>query len=230
ERSHLALRSGDAGQVVVKYFLREARAAAALTHPNIVTVFDAGEQGGEYYMAMEYVEGETLKTLVRHNGAFHEKLLRFIVDRCCRGLGFAHERGIVHRDIKSGNIMLTRDKSLKIMDFGLAKFIEEYRSQHTQAIGTPFYMSPEQILGRDLDYRSDLYSLGVTLFECATGTVPFTKGELSYHHLHTPPPRPRDLNPKLSAKMEEMILRLLQKNPDDRYHAANELLKDLKRA
>ncbi len=212
----------------VKYFLREARAAAALSHQNIVTVYDAGEQNGEYYMAMELVHGETLKSLITRSGPFHEKLIRFILVHSCRGLAYAHQQTVVHRDIKSGNMMLTKDKTLKIMDFGLAKFLEEYQSQHTKAIGTPFYMSPEQILGRDLDHRSDLYSLGVTLFECATGTVPFFKGELSYHHLHTPPPSPRSLNPNLSPTMERVILTLLEKDPNKRFQSANDILKSLK--
>lgn len=212
----------------VKYFLREARAAAALSHPNIVTVFDAGEQQGEYYMAMEFVEGETLKGLITRSGPFHEKLIRFIVVHACRGLQYAHDRGIVHRDIKSGNMMLTKDKTLKIMDFGLAKFLEEYQSTHTKAIGTPFYMSPEQIVGKNLDHRSDLYSLGVTLFECATGTVPFFKGDLSYHHLHTPPPSPRSLNPNLSGAMEAIVLKLLEKDADNRFQTANDVMKALR--
>lgn len=212
----------------VKYFLREARAAASLSHQNIVTVYDAGEQDDEYYMAMELVHGETLKSLVTRSGPFHEKLIRFILVHTCRGLAYAHSQGIVHRDIKSGNMMLTRDKTLKLMDFGLAKFIEEYQSQHTKAIGTPFYMSPEQILGKGLDHRSDLYSLGVTLFECATGTVPFYKGELSYHHLHSEPSSPRSLNPNLSETLDEIILKLLQKDPNNRFQSANDVLKALK--
>ncbi len=214
--------------VAVEYFLREARAAAALQHPNILTVYDAGEQSGEYYMAMEYVDGKTLKGLVAEQGPFHEKLIRFVLISGCKGLSYAHAQGIVHRDIKSGNIMIARDRTLKIMDFGLAKFVQEYQSNHTKAIGTPFYMSPEQILGHNLDHRSDLYSLGVTLFECATGTVPFYKGEMAYHHLHTPPPQPRSLNPKLSAGMEEIILRLLAKDPNDRYQSAEEVARALK--
>lgn len=212
----------------VKYFLREARAAASLSHQNIVTVYDAGEQDDEYYMAMELVHGETLKSLVTRSGPFHEKLIRFILVHTCRGLAYAHSQGIVHRDIKSGNMMLTRDKTLKLMDFGLAKFIEEYQSQHTKAIGTPFYMSPEQILGKGLDHRSDLYSLGVTLFECATGTVPFYKGELSYHHLHSEPSSPRSLNPNLSETLDKIILKLLQKDPNDRFQSALDVLKALK--
>lgn len=216
-------------QVAVKYFLREARAAAALSHSNIVTIYDAGEQDGEYYMAMEFVEGTTLKQLIQRKGALGENQVRYVLDYCCQALEYAHSKGVVHRDIKSGNVMLTVDKALKIMDFGLAKFLREYQNNHTQQVGTPFYMSPEQIIGKDLDFRSDLYSLGCTVFECATGKVPFYKGDLSYHHLHTDPPRPRSLNPALSPEIEEIILKLLVKNPDQRYQSAGNVLGALKK-
>ncbi|MFW6053667.1 MAG: serine/threonine-protein kinase, partial [Persicimonas sp.] len=135
-------------------------------------------------------------------------------------------KGVIHRDIKSGNVMLTRDKALKIMDFGLAKFLREYQNNHTQQVGTPFYMSPEQIIGEEIDFRSDLYGLGCTIFECATGKVPFYKGDLSYHHLHTAPPRPRAMNPKLSSEMEEIILKLLEKDPDKRFQSAKQVLEE----
>ncbi len=212
-------------ETAVKYFLREARAAAALSHPNIVTIFDAGEQAGEYYMAMEFVEGTTLKELIRRTGALPEEQVRYILNNSCKALHYAHSKGLVHRDIKSGNVMITRDKTLKIMDFGLAKFLREYQNNHTQQVGTPFYMSPEQIIGKDIDFRSDLYSLGCMLFECATGTVPFFKGDLSYHHLHTPPPTPRSINPVLSKSIETIILRLLEKDPDARFQSAVEVAK-----
>lgn len=218
------LRDND---TAVKYFLREARAAAALSHPNIVTVFDAGEQDAEVFMAMEFVEGTTLKDYIRRKGALPEDQVRFILVHCCKALEYAHSRGIIHRDIKSGNVMLTREKTLKIMDFGLAKFIREYQKDHTQQIGTPFYMSPEQVIGENIDFRSDLYSLGCMTFEAATGTVPFFKGDLSYHHLHTAPPKPRDLNPLLSREMEKAILKLLEKSPDDRYQTARDCLEAL---
>ncbi|MCB9533316.1 MAG: protein kinase [Myxococcales bacterium] len=211
-------------KVAVKYFLREAQAAAKMAHPNIVTVFDAGEQDGEYYMAMEYVDGQTLKALVNRQGAFPEKLVRYIFVHACRGLQYAHSQGLVHRDIKPGNMMLTRDRALKIMDFGLAKFVEEAAANHTRAIGTPYYMSPEQILGKELDGRTDLYSLGVSMFECATGQVPFSKGDLSYHHLHTDPPRARDLNPNISQELSDIIYKCMAKDPDGRYGSVEELM------
>ncbi|MGM0557505.1 MAG: protein kinase domain-containing protein [Myxococcota bacterium] len=211
-------------ETAVKYFLREARAAAALSHPNIVTIYDAGEQDGEYYMAMEFVEGTTLKQLIKRTGALSEDKVRYILINCCRALHYAHSKGVIHRDIKSGNVMLTRDKSLKIMDFGLAKFLKEYQNNHTQQVGTPFYMSPEQIIGKDIDFRSDLYSLGCTVYECATGTVPFFKGDLSYHHVHTKPPGPRSINPALSKDFERVILKLLAKDPDERFQSAKSVI------
>ena len=215
-------------KVAVKYFLREAKAAAKMSHPNIVTVFDAGEQDGEYYMAMEYVEGQTLKSLVNRQGAFPEKLIRYILVHACRGLQYAHDQGLVHRDVKPGNIMLTRDRALKIMDFGLAKFLEDAQANHTRAIGTPYYMSPEQIVGKDLDGRSDVYSLGVSMFECATSKVPFAKGDLSYHHLHTDPPKIHDVNPKISVELSNIILRCMAKKPEDRFASANDLMAAVK--
>ncbi|MFW5968833.1 MAG: protein kinase domain-containing protein, partial [Persicimonas sp.] len=214
-------------ETAVKYFLREARAAAALSHPNIVTIYDAGEQDGEFYMAMEFVEGTTLKELVQRAGALDEKKLHYILVNCCRALHYAHSKGVIHRDIKSGNVMLTRDKALKIMDFGLAKFLREYQNNHTQQVGTPFYMSPEQIIGEDIDFRSDLYSLGCTLFECATGKVPFDKGDLSYHHLHTEPPDPREMNSRLGPEISKLILKLLAKDPDERFQTARDILEQV---
>lgn len=211
-------------ETAVKYFLREARAAAALSHPNIVTIYDAGEQDGEYYMAMEYVEGTTLKSLIRSTGALPDSKVRYVLENCCRALDYAHTKGVIHRDITSGNVMTTRDRALKVMDFGLAKFLKEYQNNHTQQVGTPFYMSPEQIIGKDIDFRSDLYSLGCTIFECATGTVPFFKGDLSYHHIHTEPPRPRSINPGITEELEAIILCLLEKDPADRYQDAAEIL------
>ncbi|MEM1350321.1 MAG: protein kinase, partial [Myxococcota bacterium] len=212
-------------ETAVKYFEREARAAAALQHPNIVTIYDFGEQDDEIFMAMEYVEGTTLKELVRRNGALTEGQVRFILVNTCKALRYAHSKEVIHRDIKSGNVMITRDQALKVMDFGLAKFLREYQNNHTQQVGTPFYMSPEQVIGKNVDFRSDLYSAGCMAFECATGTVPFFKGDLSYHHMHTPPPEPRSINPALSKELGDIILKLLEKDPNDRYQSAGEIIK-----
>ena len=148
-------------------------------------------------MAMEFVEGTTLKAIVQKRGAIAPGGVMYVLRQMGDALSYAHSRRVVHRDIKTANTMWTPDKQVKIMDFGLAKLMEEVRNATTTISGTPFYMSPEQTLGRDVDYRTDLYSLGVTLYELATGELPFRKGNVPYHHVHTPPRDPRELKPDL---------------------------------
>jgi tetratricopeptide (TPR) repeat protein len=212
----------------LKNFLREARSAAQLNHPNIVTVFDAGEQDGVYYIAMEYVDGNTLKDIIKHKGAISPGGVVHVVAQICEGLAFAHEKRIVHRDIKTANVMWTRDRKTKIMDFGLAKVVEEVRNHTTVVSGTPYYMSPEQTLGKNVDHRTDIYSLGVTMFEMATATLPFREGNLPYHHVHTPPPDPREFVPGLPEAIADVIGRCLRKNPAERYGSAREIVAELK--
>ncbi len=214
----------------LKNFLREAKSAAQLNHPNIVTVFDAGEQDGVYYIAMEYVDGSTLKEIVRARGKISTGGIIHVLAQMCEALAFAHEKKIVHRDIKTANTMWTRDRKAKIMDFGLAKVIEEVRNHTTVVSGTPYYMSPEQTLGKNVDHRTDIYSLGVTIFELATGTLPFREGNLPYHHVHTPPPDPTEFCADISPLVRNIILRCLQKDPDDRYASTREILEELKGA
>ncbi len=208
----------------LKNFLREAKSAAKLNHPNIVTVYDAGEQQGRYYIAMEYVDGTTLKEIVRRRGAIAPNGVMHVAIQMCEALGYAHSQKVVHRDIKTANAMWTREKQAKIMDFGLAKVVEEVRNHTTLVSGTPYYMSPEQTLGKNVDHRTDIYSLGVTLFELATGTLPFMEGNVPYHHVHTPPPNPREANPKLPEALAAIIFRCLQKDPADRFQTAGEIV------
>jgi serine/threonine-protein kinase len=212
----------------LKNFLREAKSAAQLNHPNIVTVYDAGEQDDVYYIAMEYVDGNTLKEIVKHRGKISAGGIVHVVAQLCEAMAFAHEKKIVHRDIKTANIMWTRDHKAKIMDFGLAKVIEEVRNHTTVVSGTPYYMSPEQTLGKNVDHRTDIYSLGVTIFELATGTLPFREGNLPYHHVHTPPPDPEDINPDLPPMLASIIKRCLRKDPADRYQSTLEILAEVK--
>ena len=212
----------------LKNFLREAKSAAKLNHPNIVTVFDAGEQDGVYYIAMEYVDGHTLKEIVKHRGKISPGGIVNVLVPVSEALAYAHDQKIVHRDVKTANTMWTRDRKAKIMDFGLAKAIEEVRNHTTVVSGTPYYMSPEQTMGKNVDHRTDIYSLGVMTFELATGTLPFREGNLPYHHVHTPPPDPMELNPELPEPIACIIRRCLQKSPSDRYQSAREILVDLK--
>jgi tetratricopeptide (TPR) repeat protein len=208
----------------LRNFVREAKAAAKLNHPNIVTVYDAGEQGGRTYIAMEYVDGTTLKAIVKQRGPLAPRAIVHVLSQVCEALHYAHGQKVIHRDIKTANLMWTREKKAKIMDFGLAKVVEEVMNQSTLVSGTPYYMSPEQTEGAAVDHRSDLYSLGVTAFEMATGQVPFKEGNVPYHHVHTPPPDPRSLRPQVPAALAELILTCMAKSPADRPQAAQDVL------
>jgi tRNA A-37 threonylcarbamoyl transferase component Bud32 len=200
----------------VKLFLREARAVAALNHPNIVTLYDAGQEDGAYYLTMEFLEGQPLHVPVARLGRFRVPDALKVGMQVMDGLGYAHEANIVHRDIKPSNIFLTRKGRVKIMDFGLAKMMEEVRKQASIIAGTPFYMAPEQAAGDVVDPRADLYAFGVTLYELLTGEVPFKDGDVTYHHRHTPPPDPRAAVQEVPAALAALVLALLAKRPDDR--------------
>lgn len=213
----------------VKNFFREAKSAAALNHPNIVIVHDAGEEDGNYYIAMEYLRGRTIKQILSREGRLTLKALVFVAAQVLRALSYAHGRKIIHRDVKSSNVMWTDDRVIKLMDFGLAKVVEEVKASQTVASGTPYYMSPEQTLGSTIDHRTDLYSLGVTMFEMATGRLPFADGQAAYHHVHTPAPDPRDYVKDIPESLSNLILRLMSKNPDDRYQSAEEVSGELKK-
>jgi eukaryotic-like serine/threonine-protein kinase len=212
----------------LKNFLREAKSAAQLNHPNIVTVYDAGEQDGVFYIAMEYVDGKTLKEIIKRKGMIAPKAIIHVLAQMAEALAYAHEKKIVHRDIKTANTMWAVDRKAKIMDFGLAKVIEEVRNHTTVVSGTPYYMSPEQTLGKNVDHRTDIYSLGISVFEMATGTLPFTEGNLPYHHVHTPPPSPREFCAELPELLVRIIERCLRKDPSERYQSAREILAELR--
>jgi serine/threonine-protein kinase len=216
--------------LALKNFLREAKSAAALNHPNIVTIYDAGEQDGVYFIAMEYVDGNTLKQIVKHRGRISAGGIVHVLAQMSEGLAYAHDHKIVHRDIKTANTMWARDRKAKIMDFGLAKVIEEVRNHTTVVSGTPYYMSPEQTLGKNVDHRTDIYSLGVSIFELATGRLPFTEGNLPYHHVHTQPPDPREFEPSVPDLIAEIILRCMEKDPSKRFQSAREIIGRLKKS
>ncbi|MBW2363265.1 MAG: protein kinase [Deltaproteobacteria bacterium] len=200
----------------IELFLREARASAQLNHPNIVTVHDAGQQGDAFFIAMELMEGLPLHDILHRNGPLAPRDVAKIGVQVCKGLQYAHEHRIVHRDIKTANLFFTKAKTLKVMDFGLAKMLEEVRRASTVIGGTPYYMAPEQSIGGAVDGRADLYALGVTFYELLLGKVPFAEGDVAYHHRHTPPPDPRDSDPSIPAALAELVLQLMAKSPDDR--------------
>jgi tetratricopeptide (TPR) repeat protein len=207
----------------VEMFLREARAAAALNHPNIVTLYDAGQEGDTFYLTMECLEGSPLQSILKRLGKLTARDAAKLGVQITAGLHYAEEQRIVHRDIKTANLFFTRKKVVKIMDFGLAKMVEEVRRGSTVIGGTPYYMAPEQSLGEAVDHRADLYALGVTFFELITGSVPFTSGDVAYHHRHTPPPDPRERVPETPAAFADLILKLMAKKPEDRIASALEV-------
>jgi serine/threonine-protein kinase len=200
----------------VKLFLREAQAIAALNHPNIVTLYDADQDERGFFLTMEHLEGLPLHQLLRKHRRLVAKDAARLGVQVASGLQYAHERRIVHRDVKTANLFLTRERVVKIMDFGLAKVIEEVRRGSTVIGGTPSYMAPEQAAGEAVDHRADLYAFGVTLFELVAGAVPFPDGDPAHHHRHTPAP---DLRQKLGGVPDafaELVGALLAKRPEDR--------------
>jgi tetratricopeptide (TPR) repeat protein len=200
----------------VALFEREARAAAALNHLNIVTLFDAGEEDGAYFITMELLEGKPLNAILARRGRVSPRAAARVGTQICAGLQYAHERRIVHRDIKTANLFLTVDHTVKIMDFGIAKSLEEVRRSTTVIGGTPYYMAPEQAAGEAVDHRADLYALGVTFFQLVTGSLPFADGDVSYRHRHEAPPDPREVNVEVPAPLAQLILALMSKDPENR--------------
>lgn len=213
-------------------FQTEARAAGLLTHPNIVVVFDAGEEEGLYYITMELVEGKSLQALLDAGQPFPLPRVLRIMEQTCSALHFAHERSIVHRDIKPANLMLTADDTVKITDFGTAKILQFGTVQQTaHVMGTPSYMSPEQVKGRVVDGRSDIFSLGVMLYEMVTGEKPFPGQNITtviYKIVNEEPVPPRQIDPLIHAGLSSVVMKALAKDPAARYQTCREMLEDLK--
>jgi hypothetical protein len=213
-------------------FQTEARAAGLLTHPNIVVVFDAGEEDGLYYITMELVEGKSLQALLDGGQAFPLPRTLRIMEQTCSALQFAHERNVVHRDIKPANLMLTADDTVKVTDFGTAKILQFGTVQQTaHVMGTPSYMSPEQVKGRAVDGRSDIFSLGVMLYEMVTGEKPFPGQNITtviYKIVNEEPVPPRQIDPSIHPGISAVVMRALEKDPDQRYQSCREMLEELK--
>ncbi|MDP2829942.1 MAG: serine/threonine-protein kinase [Sulfuricellaceae bacterium] len=211
-------------------FYREAGSAGRLNHPNIVTIYDVGDTGELAYMAMEFLEGEELRDLLDSGKPLPLERVVEIAAGVARGLAFAHEHGVVHRDIKPSNVMILKNGVVKITDFGIALIPAASRTMAGMILGSPKYMSPEQVIGKDVDGRADIFSLGVVLFEMLTGQTPFDGENISalmYRILNDTPALPGSLRAGLPAAFDHIVSRALAKLPDDRYQTAAEMAEDL---
>jgi eukaryotic-like serine/threonine-protein kinase len=221
-------------------FRREAQSAASLNHPSIVAVYDTGEDmvGGTPvpYIVMEFVDGRTLRDLLRDDRRLLPERAAEITDGVLRALDYSHRNGIVHRDIKPGNVMLTRSGDVKVMDFGIARAVSDSQmtmTQTAQVIGTAQYLSPEQARGERVDARSDLYSTGCLLYELLTGRPPFTGDSpvaIAYQHVKEEPVPPSRIDPEVPPWADAIVLKAMQKDPAQRYQSAGEMRNDIQRA
>ncbi|MGQ0671041.1 MAG: Stk1 family PASTA domain-containing Ser/Thr kinase [Actinomycetota bacterium] len=221
-------------QDFVARFRREAQAAARLNNPNLVGVYDTGSDNGVNYIVMEYVEGRTLAEFLERGGRLMPERAIELAEAVCRALEYAHAQGVIHRDIKPGNIMVTRRGEVKVMDFGIARVVttSETIEQTAAVLGTAAYLSPEQAQGQPVDARSDLYSAGIVLYEMLTGRAPFAGDSpvaVAYKHVQETPVSASKLNADVSPELDAVVMRALSKNPANRYQSAREFREDLER-
>jgi serine/threonine-protein kinase len=224
-------RHGNDDQFIER-FRREAKNAAALNHPNIVSIYDRGEAEDTYYIAMEFLDGRTLKELIVSRGAAPINVAIEYARQILSALRFAHRHGIVHRDIKPHNALVDGEGRVKVTDFGIARAGTSQMTEAGSIVGTAQYLSPEQARGGEVDPRSDLYSLGIVLYELLTGKTPFdgeTPVEIAMKHLSTPPKPPSKLRPDIPRELDLVVMRALAKNPEDRYQSADQMEADLER-
>src|SRR5437899_3507910 len=220
--------------VALERFKQEIRLARKIAHRNVVRTYDLGEVNGMYYLTMEFVEGTSLKALIQSRGKLPVSVTLTVGKQLSRALEVAHEQGVIHRDIKPQNMVVEASGVLKVMDFGIARLTnppkEKGLTEAGMAVGTPDYMSPEQLSGMELDPRSDLYAAGVVLFECLTGRLPFeadTPWALVAKHLEEEPPNPRTLNAEVSDGLSAVVLKAMAKEKEQRYQSAAELYEAL---
>jgi serine/threonine-protein kinase len=209
-------------------FHQEAKAAANLSHPNIVPVHDFGYFSNQLFIVMEYVTGTDLKSLMRQRGIFNTQEAIDLITQACSGLGYAHRAGLVHCDVKPQNMLVTPDKRLKVVDFGIARALATISPDEQSEVvwGSPQYFSPEQAAGSAPSPASDVYSLGVILYEMLSGRLPFqasTPSDLARMHRQALPPSPRRYNPKIPISLEQIVLKVLSKEPASRYRTADQL-------
>src|SRR5438445_172704 len=221
-----------ADEQFVERFRREAKNAAALSHQNIVSIYDRGEAEGTYYIAMEFLDGRSLKELIITRGPAPVSIAIDYARQILAGLRFAHRHGIVHRDIKPHNVIVDSEGRLKVTDFGIARAGASQMTEAGSIIGTAQYLSPEQARGTQVDQTSDLYSLGIVLYELLTGTVPFTGDtpvEIAMKHISAVPEPPSAKRPDIPHDVDLVVMRALAKDPNDRYESAEEMEADLDR-
>ena len=216
----------------VERFRREARAVAQLSHPNIVTVIDRGEQDKRQFIVFEYVDGENLKSLLEREGPLPEAQAIALTHQIARALGFAHGEGLVHRDVKPQNVLLNGDGQAKVTDFGIARSVDVQGglTQTGTVMGTSDYISPEQARGSRVDAQSDIYSLGAVLYELLTGEVPFPGDNfvaVAMQHINQPVPSVRASRPELSPRLDAVVQRAMAKDPDDRFGSMDEFCREL---
>jgi serine/threonine protein kinase len=211
----------------VERFKSEARATKKLSHPHIVRIHDMFESGKKLFLSMEYIEGTDLKRMLASKIIFSEDMIIHYFLQISDALAYAHSLGIIHRDIKPANIMITPFNSVKITDFGIAKILkaDSITKSGTAVIGTPLYMAPEQITGKGVDARTDIYSLGIMIYEVISGHPPFYEGNIEYHHVHTEPP---ELQGNCSDKLKSAIMKMIQKDPQERFQSIQEIFAVLK--
>ena len=219
-------------QEFVERFRREASSAAGLSHPNVVSIFDRGEWDGTYYIAMEYLPGRTLKAIVRERGPLDPAAAIDIVVQILRAARFAHRRGVIHRDLKPHNVILDEEGRAKVTDFGIARAGASDMTLTGSIMGTAQYLSPEQAQGHAVSESSDLYAVGVVLYELLTGKVPFegeTAVTIALQHISQDPPSPSKVNPAVPRELDAVVLRALRKDPATRYQSADELIAALEK-